>query len=127
MNRSVLPDPAAEAPAPAAASARKAAPRPGVKAWVWLPVAGAAFVAVALWPAGEGLTPEGQRALALLAGILVLWITEALPLAVTALLTVLGLLATQPGLPTAQVLSGFSSSAVFFLLGVLGQIGRAHV
>jgi len=83
-------------------------------------VAGAAFVAVALWPAGEGLTPEGQRALALLAGILVLWITEALPLAVTALLTVLGLLATQPGLPTAQVLSGFSSSAVFFLLGVLG-------
>src|SRR5690606_36632342 len=122
MNRTVSPDPAAATPpsSSAAAGARNKVRPSGAKGWMWLPAAGAAFLAVALWPVGEGLAPEGQRALALLAGILVLWISEALPLAVTAILTVLGLLATQPGLPTAQVLAGFASSAVFFLLGVLG-------
>src|SRR5690606_27927973 len=122
MNRTVSPDPAAATPpsSSAAAGARNNARPSGAKGWMWLPAAGAAFLAVALWPVGEGLAPEGQRALALLAGILVLWISEALPLAVTAILTVLGLLATQPGLPPAQVLAGFASSAVFFLLGVLG-------
>jgi di/tricarboxylate transporter len=41
---------------------------------------------VLLLPTPQGLTPEGQRLGALFAGILVLWATEALPIAVTALL-----------------------------------------
>ena len=57
---------------------------------VWGMVGAIAATAVVLiLPNPEGLPAEGQRLAALLAGILVLWATEALPIAVTALLAVI--------------------------------------
>ena len=47
---------------------------------------------ILILPSPEGLPPEAHRLAALFAGVLVLWSTEALPIAVTALLA----LALQP-------------------------------
>lgn len=88
---------------------------------LWMATAAALFVTVSLWPTPAGLSPEGQRALALLAGVLALWVSEALPLGVTVVLIVLGLLTTQPTMAAEQLLSGFSSQTFFFLFGVLGM------
>lgn len=95
-----------------------------VRTGLWMATALALFLTVALWPTPAGLSPEGQRALALLAGVLALWVSEALPLGVTVVIIVLGLLTTQPDMPPEQLLSGFSSQTFFFLFGVLG-IGLA--
>ncbi len=70
---------------------------------------------VLLLPTPEGLSPAGQRTAALFVGALILWASEALPIAVTSLLT----LAFQPlfglvGLGPA--LSNFMSPVFFFVL-----------
>jgi di/tricarboxylate transporter len=45
-----------------------------------------AMIVVLLLPQPQGMPPEARRTAALFAGALVLWVTEALPVAVTALL-----------------------------------------
>ena len=63
------------------------APQPGSRfATVGLMVAIAVTGFVLLLPTPEGLPPEAHRMAALFAGVLVLWSTEALPIAVTSLL-----------------------------------------
>jgi sodium-dependent dicarboxylate transporter 2/3/5 len=72
---------------------------------------------VALAPAPAGLTPAGQRTAAVFLLALVLWATEALPPAVTAVLTV----ALQPvlGIQEARAaFAGFASPVFFFVLGM---------
>ncbi|HEX7127140.1 MAG TPA: SLC13 family permease [Thermodesulfobacteriota bacterium] len=89
---------------------------PGAAAW-WGVAFGAAVVARVLPPAA-GLTPAGQAVLGVVLGGMLLWMTEALPLGVTAVL-VLGLLGTVPGLAPTEAFVGFASPVVFFLVGAL--------
>lgn len=77
----------------------------------------AVAAAVLLMPAQPGLSPEGQRVLAILVAAVVLWATEALPVAVSSILA-LALLSIMGGVKTpSEALIGFSSPILFFLLG----------
>jgi anion transporter len=85
-------------------------------AWIGLAVGG--FALARLAPPLQGLTPLGQSVLgATLAGT-VLWMSEAVPLGLTALL-VLALLGLCPGLGLADAVAGFSGDVVFFLVGAV--------
>lgn len=64
----------------------------------------------------EGLAEEGRRALAVFVLCLVLWVTHALPLAITSLLAI----ALTPAIgimSSRETLSLFGNEAVFFILG----------
>jgi anion transporter len=83
---------------------------------IGIPVA--ILVAGAIWSVAtpQGLTPEGQKALALFAGIFVLYLTEAIPLAVTSLMVVPA--AVLMKIATVKVaLDGFSSSSTYLIVG----------
>ncbi|HET6224073.1 MAG TPA: SLC13 family permease, partial [Dongiaceae bacterium] len=64
-----------------------------------------------------------QAALAVTIAGTILWITEAVPLGVTALLVIV-LLAINPGMRLPDALQGFTSEVTFFLVGV-AAIGTA--
>jgi len=80
---------------------------------------------VLLLPTPQGLPPEGQRMAALFVGLLVLWSTEALPIAVTAVLA----LALQPMFGVGPLGTAFTSfvSPVFFFVLVMFTIALAWV
>ena len=84
----------------------------------------ALFLAVLWMPRPEGLTPEGQKALAVMVLAVVFWATEALPISVTGLLGVVLLivLGAVPG--AVEGLYGFSQPVSYFLVGIL-TIGLA--
>ena len=74
---------------------------------------------VALAPAREGLTVQGQRVLAVVVLAVGLWITDAMAPGVTALLVIIAL-AVSGGAPSlGAALSGFSEPIAYFLVGVL--------
>jgi anion transporter len=77
------------------------------------------FGAIMLAPRPEGLTGEGQRALAVMGLAVVLWATESLPVAVTGLvgIVLLVLLKAVPDVETG--LYGFSQPVSYFLIGIL--------
>ena len=78
-----------------------------------------AFGAVLLAPTPDGLTPEGQRALAVMALAVVLWATEVVPIAVTGLVGVL-LLVLLGAVPSmGDGLYGFAQPVTYFLVGIL--------
>ena len=75
-------------------------------------------VAAAIWfaPTPDTLPPEGHKALALFGGIFVLYLTEAIPVAVASLLVVpLAVLFGIANVRTA--LEGFSASPVYLIVG----------
>ena len=79
----------------------------------------ALFAAIILAPAPDGLTPQGQRALAVMALAVGLWASEALPIAVTGLMGVV-LLILVGGAPDAEsALYGFSQPVSYFIIGIL--------
>ena len=72
-----------------------------------------------LLPMPDSLGRPGQVALAVMALVVVLWITEVIPIAVTGLVGVL-LLALLGGVPDfGDSLYGFSQPVAYFLLGIL--------
>ncbi len=77
------------------------------------------FAAIILAPTPEGLTPQGQRALAVMGLAVALWASEALPIAVTGLVGVvlLILVGAVPGAEAA--LYGFSQPVAYFIIGIL--------
>ncbi len=82
-----------------------------------LPIA--VFLAVILAPNPEGLTDEGQRALAVMALAVVLWAMETLHIAVTAILGIV-MLVLVDGVPDLDAaLYGFSQPVTYFLVGIL--------
>jgi sodium-dependent dicarboxylate transporter 2/3/5 len=85
----------------------------------------AVFAIVLLLPAPEGLSVQGQRMAALFLGILVLWTTEALPIAVTAILALI----LQPILGLNPLGAAFTNfiSPVFFFVMVMFTIAFAWV
>ena len=84
-----------------------------------LGAAGLLFLVVLLMPTPQGLTPEGQRALAVMALAVVLWATEALPIPVTGLVGVILLVGLGAVPDTGAGLYGFSQPVAYFLLGIL--------
>jgi len=87
-------------------------------------IAAAVLLAIMLvTPPPSGLPPAGWRAAALFGVALVLWVTEALPIAVTALLAVVA----QPMLGLGDLPAAFTAfiSPVFFFVLVMFVIARA--
>ncbi|WKZ31745.1 MAG: DASS family sodium-coupled anion symporter [Thermodesulfobacteriota bacterium] len=64
----------------------------------------------------EGLTPEGQKAIAVFAVCLVLWVTNVIPLAITSILAIV-LVPFLGVLSTRETYALFGNEAVFFILG----------
>ena len=79
-------------------------------------IAFAACAGIVMAPTPEGLTPEGQNAIAIFALCFVLWVSNALPLSVTSLLAIV-LLPTLQVLPATRSFELFGSPVVFFILG----------
>ena len=82
-----------------------------------------AYLAARLAPPLTGLTDAGQAVLGVVLVGTIFWISEAVPLGVTALLVV-ALLAVNPGLRLPDALVGFTSEVTFFLIGAVA-IGAA--
>ena len=74
------------------------------------------FVIIILFLKPEGLSPEGTAVLASTVWIAVWWITEAIPIAVTALLPII-LFPLSGGLNLAATTSSFGHKYVFLYLG----------
>jgi len=81
----------------------------------------AAMAAVLLMPPQPGLSAEGQRVLSIVAAAVVLWATEAVPVALSSL-SVIVLLMVMGGLKSpSDALVGFSSPIIYFLLGSMAM------
>src|SRR5690606_29131682 len=74
-----------------------------------------AFVAVLL-TSFETLSPEAHRLAAIMAAVVVLWVTEALPLAVTALLGAAAAVAMRVA-PAREVFAPFADPLMFLFIG----------
>src|SRR5687768_13727481 len=98
----------------------------------WRKAAGAilapiAFVATYLALSRSTLSPEGRRLSGVLAAVAVLWITEALPLAVTALLAAVLCVVLRIGEAKA-VFAPFADPMIFLFLGsfILARAMQVH-
>ncbi|MDI6753401.1 MAG: anion permease, partial [Thermodesulfobacteriota bacterium] len=81
----------------------------------------AIFLLFILLPPFVGLSPQGQRVIAVVLLAIVLWATEALPLGISSLL-VLILLGVTKSVPSANDLfHGFRSPILYFLVGVMAM------
>src|SRR5207237_1662836 len=83
---------------------------------VVLSVGLAAYLAIRAMPAPEGLSPAGQKALAIFVLCLVYWVTSVLPLMATSLLAMV-LLPTTGVMSAKETYALFGNEAVFFILG----------
>ena len=77
------------------------------------------FGSLMLMPTPDGLTQEGQRALAIMVLAVVLWSTETLHIAVTGLISIVFLILFQGVEDIGGALHGFSQPVCYFLLGIL--------
>ncbi len=88
-------------------------------------------IAIMMLPRPENLTPEGHRFLALLITVVVLWVSEAVPIGVTALVAGAGLILLHIQ-PAQNAWAPFASPAVMFVLMVimfgvvLNEVGLAN-
>jgi anion transporter len=89
----------------------------------WVVAALAAYALARLSPPLENLSPQGQAVLGAMAAGAILWISEATPIGVTAIVVTV-LLALSPGARLADAVGGFASEVVFFLIGAVA-IGTA--
>jgi solute carrier family 13 (sodium-dependent dicarboxylate transporter), member 2/3/5 len=89
----------------------------------WIICALLIFLCAITLPPPAGLGREGQAVLGVVFAGVVLWISEALPLGLTALV-VLVLLGIIPGWKQSATFVGFASPVVFFLIGA-AAIGTA--
>ncbi len=75
-----------------------------------------AFIAALTVPVRGGLTQEGYKALCVFLYCIILWMTNALPLAITGLLAIV-LIPTLKVLPGKVSYAFFGNEAIFFILG----------
>lgn len=73
------------------------------------------FATVLLWPA-PSLKPAAHRLAAILASVIVLWITEAIPLPLTALLAAAACVLLQVA-PAGEVFQPFADPLIFLFIG----------
>jgi solute carrier family 13 (sodium-dependent dicarboxylate transporter), member 2/3/5 len=78
-------------------------------------LAPAAFILLLAWPM-SGVSPAAHRLAAVLAAVVVLWVTEALPLAVTALLGAAACVVLQVA-PAKEVFAPFADPLMFLFIG----------
>jgi len=91
--------------------------RPGALAFRFgLPIA--VFLAVILAPNPDGLTDQGQRALAVMAMAVVLWAMETLHIAVTGMVAIVALVLINAVDDVSVALYGFSQPVTYFLVGI---------
>ncbi len=76
------------------------------------------FILLLILPTMDGLTREGQKALAVFSLTLTLWVTHILPLSTTSLLGI-ALLPLLGAMGLEETFSLFGSKAIFFILGAL--------
>lgn len=81
-------------------------------------IAFAVGIAIALLPTPQGLSSEGHKFLALLATVIILWVAEAIPVGVTALIVGGGLILFKIQ-PTAKAWEAYASPAVMFVLMIM--------
>lgn len=81
-------------------------------------IAFAVGIAIALLPTPQGLSPEGHKFLALLITVIILWISEAIPVGVTALIVGGGLIFFKIQ-PTSKAWEAYASPAVMFVLMIM--------
>ncbi len=74
------------------------------------------FAALIYMPAPAGLSPEGQKAIAIFVVCFILWISNALPLAITSLFAIV-LVPLFGVLSKKETYALFGNEAVFFILG----------
>lgn len=77
------------------------------------------LVGMFLVPTGEGLTVQGRSAVGILVAMLVLLVSEALPIGVTCILAP-ALLIAFGAVPVGQAFSGFTNHILFFVLASFG-------
>ena len=77
------------------------------------------FAAIIVAPSPEGLSPQGQRALAVMALAVALWASEALPIAVTGMAGVVLLILVGAVPDTGSALYGFAQPVSYFIIGIL--------
>src|SRR3712207_3867074 len=80
-----------------------------------LVLAPSVFVVLLLLPLG-GLKPEAHRLAALMAAVVVLWVSEALPLPVTALAGAAGCVVLRVA-PAREVFAPFADPLMFLFIG----------
>src|SRR3989304_122937 len=85
--------------------------RPAVFAFVII-----LFLFIIKMPTPDGLTEEGQRAIAVFSVCLILWVTSLIPLQITSLLAII-LLPLMGIIESKKAYSLFGNEAVFFILG----------
>lgn len=88
------------------------------RAILWIAFALAIYVSSRLLPLLPGLSEAGQGVLGVVFAGVAFWVSEAVPLGVTALL-VLALLGTVPSGAGTATFVGFASPVVFFLIGAV--------
>lgn len=81
-------------------------------------IALAAGIGIALLPTPEGLSPQGHRFLALLVTVIILWITETLPVGITALIVGGGLVLFKIQ-PVDKAWEPFAAKSVMFVLMIM--------
>jgi anion transporter len=89
----------------------------------WVVAALAVYALARLSPPLENLNLQGQAVLGAMAAGAMLWISEATPIGVTAIVVTI-LLALSPGARLSDAVGGFASEVVFFLIGAVA-IGTA--
>jgi solute carrier family 13 (sodium-dependent dicarboxylate transporter), member 2/3/5 len=88
---------------------------PGLRHRVGAALAPAIFVAMLLLPM-PGLSPEARRLAAVLSAVIVLWVTEALPLPLTALLGASACVVLEVA-PAREVFAPFADPLMFLFIG----------
>ncbi|MDP3049716.1 MAG: SLC13 family permease [Thermodesulfovibrionales bacterium] len=81
-------------------------------------IALAVGLGIAFLPTPEGLSPQGHKFLALLATTIILWISESIPVGITAFIVGGGLVLLKIQ-PTARAWEPFASPAVMFVLMIM--------
>ena len=96
----------------------KAKPKTNTKAYVMLAIAVVILVLSRVLPLPDGLSREGMTALGVMIAALVLWITEAMNMAVTTILLVC-MLPFFGVMKPAEMFKGFGGSVFFFMIGTM--------
>jgi anion transporter len=93
----------------------------GIDYWrrqIGMPLTVVAFAAILMMPTPDGLTVMGQKALAVLAGLVILYLTEPVELTVASIMVIPA--AVFLGLANVkQVLANFATSSIFLLVGAI--------
>lgn len=89
-----------------------------ISALRYLLLATAVFGIIMAIPMGNSLSVQGHRAMAIFGAVVILWVTEAIPLPVTSLLACV-LFGLFRVVPISSTFVGFGNHTIFFLIGAL--------